>query len=331
MKLFKSVFLMVVVGLVVAGVVLHAPRAFGAGYTARALIEVLPYGERDPFVLETPPIDKELQYQFRLSMATLMTTQGVFEDLLRRDVVRQTRWYREKAAELPSGVADLQKNLRAVAMKEVNFIEVSMTCDDAREAADIANEMVKIFIDMQANRAEATIASKLMTAQERKSRIEQDLRTAEKALDDVMKAWSMTDLEVHEYPHPKTVRLIRLEELKDAMALEIKGLELTIEWLTRDKKNIDNSQVTAKRKELAILKGKYVEAERLRKEAQLKHKDLDMARIQYAQRLKIRGERQKMLNETKMLIEKLQIIYAYPDTAKLRRASNAVRPYSRGS
>lgn len=331
MKLLKSLFLMVLVGLVVAAVFLHAPRAFGAGFTAKALVEVLPYADKDPFALETPPIDEELQYQFRLSMATLMTTQGVYENLLRRDVVRKTMWYREKAAKLPSGVADLRKNLRAVAMKQGNFIEVSMTCDDAREAADIANEMVKMFIDMQTNRAEGQVASKLAKLQERKSRIEEDLRTAEKALDDVRAAWSLTDLDIHEYPHPMTVRLIRLEELKDALALEIKGIEVAIEYQNKAGKDADPNKIRANREELFILKGKYIEAERLRQEAQLKHKDLDMARSQYAKRVKIRDERIRMLDEVKRLIEKLKILYADPDTAKVRKASDAARPLARDS
>jgi len=105
--------------------------------------------------------------------------------------------------------------------------------------------------------------------------------------------------------------------------LEIKGLEATIEYLTKAKKSSED-----KRMELAILRDKYVEAERLRKEAQLKHKDLDMARVQYAQRAKIRDERMRMLDEVKMLIEKLMILYEDPDTVKLRKASDARAPLS---
>jgi len=248
MKRFGSVCLMVVVGLVVAGVVLHAPRAFGAGYTARALIEILPYAERDPFVLETPVIDKDLQYQFRMSIATLITTQGSFEDLLKKDAVKVTKWFKNKARGLPSGIMDLQKNLHVVAQKEGNFIEVSMTCEDAKEAADIANEMVAMFISVQVDRARANIANRLSAVKVRENRIQEDLRRAEKALDDVRKAWNITTLGERDYPHPITVRLLRLEEAKVALELEIKGLEAAIEYLNKAKKSSED-----KRMELAVL------------------------------------------------------------------------------
>jgi len=219
---------------------------------------------------------------------------------------------------------DLQKNLHAVAQEEGNFIEVSMTCEDAREAAEIANEMVAMFISSQRDRRQTVILAKLSEAKTRQSRIQEDLRIAEKALDDVRKAWNLTDLDEHDYPHPYTVRLIRLEEVKDALALEIKGLEVTVEYLDKAQKSSEDKKL-----ELAVLRGKYAEAERLRQEAQAKHKDLDMARIQYAQRVKIRDERIRTLDEVKMLIEKLTILYEDPDTVKLRRAGEALMPLSR--
>ncbi len=323
MKRFRSICLTVVVGLLVAGIVLHAPRALGAEYTARALIEVLPYADKDPFVLKTPRIDKDLQYHFRLSIATLMTTQGNFEALLKRDAVRKTTWYKQKAGNLAGGLGDLQKNLQVVAQEKGDFVEVAMTCDNAREAADITNEMVTMFISSQGDLVRANITGRLKELKVRESRIQEDLRTAEKALDDVRKAWNLTDLDEHDYPPPFTVRLIRLEEVKDELALEIKGLEVAVEYIDKAKKNSEDQKL-----ELAVLRGKYIEAERLRQEAQLKHKDFDMARVQYAQRVKIRDERMKMLDEVKMLIEKLTILYEDPDTLKLRRASEALMPLS---
>ena len=326
MKRFESICLMVVVGLVVAGVILHSPRALGAQYTARALIEVLPYADKDPFVLETPVIDKDLQYQFRMSIATLITTQGSFEGLLRRDAVRKTMWYKQKAGELPSGIMNLQKNLRVVAQKEGNFLEVSMTCEGARDAAPIANEMVAMFISSQADRVRANIAGRLQELKGRQSRVQEDLRMAEKALDDVRKAWGMTALGPLDYPHPITVRLIRLEEVKDALALEIAGIEAAIEHLSKAEKSSEDRKL-----ELAVLRGKYIEAEKLHQQAQAKQKDLDVARIQYAQRVKIRDERMRMLDEVKVLAEKLMILHDDPDSVKLRMAGKALKPISRDS
>ncbi|MBN2271564.1 MAG: hypothetical protein JXN61_13180 [Sedimentisphaerales bacterium] len=323
MKRFRSVFLTVVVGLVVAGIVLHGPRAFGAEYTAQALIEVLPYVERDPFVLEAPPVDKDLQYQFRMSIATLITTQGSFEDLLKRDRLRQTKWYKQKGGESASRISDLQQNLHALALKESNFIEVSMVCEDAREAADIANEMVAMFISMQGERARANIANRLSGVKVRQNRIEEELRVVEKALSDVREAWSLPDLEGRDSPHPIAVRLIRLEEAKDALALEIGGVEAAIEHLNKAQKSSEDKKL-----ELAVLRGKFTEAARMCKETQAKQKDLDTARIQYNQRVRIIDERIRVLDEVKMLAEKLTILHDDPDTVKLRKASDAMAPLS---
>jgi len=323
MRRLSSVCLMVVVALVVAGVVLHAPRAFGAQYTAKALIEVLPYAERDPFVLETPSVDKDLQHQFRMSIATLITTQASFENLLKRDAVKETKWFKNKAGKLASGIGDLQKNLRVFAQEKGNFIEVSMTCEEARDAADIANEIVAMFIAMQRNRAQANILSRLSGVKVRQNRIQEELRVVEKALSDVREAWSMPDLEGRDSPHPIAARLLRLEEVKDALELEMAGVEAAIEYLGKAKKSSED-----KRMELAVLRGKFTEAARMCKETQAKQKDLDTARIQYNQRVKIRDERIRMLDKTKMLIEKLTILYEDPDTVKLRKVGDARTPLS---
>jgi len=322
MKRFRSVCLIVVV----AGIIVRAPFAFGGGYTAKALIEVLPYAEKDPFVLETPPIDKDLQYQFRSSIATLMTTQSVFENLLMRDAVRKTRWYRQEAGKLPSGIMNLQKNLRVVAQEKSNFIEVSMTCEDAGDAADIANEMVSMFISLQADRAQANIAAKLQEVTRRRSKIQAELDSAFESLNNMRLDWKLSTLGLQDYPHPITVRLIRLEEVKDSLSLEIKGLEATIDFLNKAGKSSEDKKL-----ELAVLHGKLTAAAKMCKEAKAKQKDLDVARIYYAQRVHIRDERIKMLNETKMLIEKLTILHDDPDTVKVRMAIKAVKPVSRDS
>lgn len=323
MKLFRSVFLMVVAGLAVAGVILNAPRALGAEFTAKALIEVLPYADKDPFVLETPAIDKDLQYQFRLSMARLLTMQGNFENLLKRDRVRQTKWFTNEARELARGVENLRDNLGVLVQKESSFIEVSMTCEDAREAADIANEMVSLFVDAQIKREKARIASKLKAVHEHKNRIEDDVLTAEKAFDDVRSAWNLTDLNWEQYPHPIRVRLIRLEETKDEMALEISDLQAKLHRLKEGGKNVESE-----RNELSFLRERYVEIERLRKEAQARYTDLQKAQFQYVKRLRIRDERIEMLKEVNRLIGKLRILYDDPDTAKVRIAGNAAKPLS---
>jgi capsular exopolysaccharide synthesis family protein len=77
---------------------------------------------------------------------------------------------------------------------------------------------------------------------------------------------------------------------------------------------------------LIILRQRFEELEKLRQDADAKKKDLDLARVQYEQRLKIRDERVAMLDSIKTQIEKLKIIHDDPETPKVRPVGLAPKP-----
>ena len=77
---------------------------------------------------------------------------------------------------------------------------------------------------------------------------------------------------------------------------------------------------------LIVLQQRAGELEQLRQEAEAKKKDLDRARVQYDQRVKIRDERIEMLDELKLQIEKLKIVHDDPDTPKVRSVASALKP-----
>ena len=56
--------------------------ASASEYTARALIIVLPYADKDPMRIETPAIDKDIQCGFRQSIATLVKRQSTLQELI---------------------------------------------------------------------------------------------------------------------------------------------------------------------------------------------------------------------------------------------------------
>lgn len=320
--------------------------ASASEYTARALIRVLPYADKDPMRIETPEIDKDIQYGFLQSAVTLVRQQSTLEELINRDKVRQTQWFRRFAKFDRQGriinvehcileaYQDLRENFGAKAHRDSEFVELSMTWSDAHEAADIVNEMATLFVASQTSAKRSEIAEKLSNLGERQMSIQKDLSVVEKALADVRMRFGFTDLEEHSYPHPITARLMRLEHERDNYVLEAKAVEAHIDNLEKKVEGEADGQVKQAlqeginnvRDELVVLQRKVVELEKMRSEAALRKKDLDLARVQYRQRAVIRDERLKTLNEVKWLIEKLRIMHDDPETPKVQLVGSAPVP-----
>jgi capsular exopolysaccharide synthesis family protein len=383
-------------GLVVGGVGCWLLRTYLPKYTAKTYIEVLAPGQTDPMVMSPLPVQKDIRYGYRLSIASLIKQQRTLEDLLKRDTVTKTRWF-SSVGNLPRRVRYLEKYLVAVAHRDADYIEVSMTCGDAKEAAAIVNEMVRMFISTQSTTKQAEVNAKLSELQTRKNRVEEELRAAEVAMDDVRKAWGISDIDwsvTHFIKHSVTLRLDQLELDKIDLELIIRQLEADIQVFDQLAKGPINVQIehaietdtvmTALATQLAytdaqlasilskfgenhrevrrlqelkdeisvrremrsaelgeqtrqanlanakdrliVYKERFAELEKLRQDAAAKQRDLDSARVQYDQRVKIKDERVAMLDEIKQSIEKMRIIYGDPETPKVRGLGDALEP-----
>ena len=303
-------------------------------HTAQALIEVLPYAEKDPLTIETPAIDKDIQYGFRLSMATLMKQQITLQELVRNDKVRQTQWFKNKDRDIVQAIKDLQKNLGVRAQKEGNYIEVSMTCGNAEEAALIVNEMARLFVASQRGIRRQEIAERLAKLEDRWARVEAEVMAANNALNEVRTASAFTDLEERSYQHPATIRLIRLEQDRDNCSLEAVGLQAHIKNLERRAGQPPNEQskkqlqanLDEARDSLIVLHSKLEHLRKMCDEARARKKALDLARVQYGRRQAIRDERLWMLDTIKCHIEKLRIMVDDPETCKVRLVGDAPTP-----
>ena len=383
-------------GLIVGGVGCWLLRAYAPKYTARTLIEVLPPVQTDPMIISTPLVLKDIRYGHRLSIANLIKQQRTFEDLLKRDAVTKTKWF-SSIGDLPGRVRYLEKYLGVFAHRDADYVEVSMTYGDAQEAADILNEMVRMFISLQKSTKEGEVNAKLITLQERQNSVEGELRAAETELESVRKAYQFTDLERPATTYLKntvTMKLDQLELQKSDLELIIKQLEADIQVFDQLAKGPINVQIEhiiesdpvmlslaqqlaftgariasvlskfgenhrevrqlqelkdelALKREmrateigeqtrqanlanakdrLIIFKERFAELEKLRQETMAKQRDLDAARIQYDQRVKIRDERIEMLDDIKQSIEKMRIIYDDPETPKVRGLGDALKP-----
>jgi len=386
-----------VLGLVAGGAIWYLLVTFYPKYTARTYIEVLAPVETDPMTIGEVQVQKEILYDFRTSIANLIKQQSTLQELLGREKVKQTEWYKRRNGDIRKLMDDLEDDFVAYPHRDSDFVELSMTCASDSEAALIVNEMVDLFISNRANTERGQVAERLAQLEQERQRVERELEQAEKALEDVRAAWGITDLETplnRYYQHTIEIRLNDLELEKNDLDLAIKQIQADIDNLERlatepiaeqvkhaieldpvmttlaeqlafqeavlaglltkfgenhravrqtkdlieeikrkrEARRAEIAEQTRRanllnaRDRLVTLQQRWEELERLRQEAEAKKQDLDRARIQYEQRLKIRDERITMLDAIKQQIEKLKIIYEDPDTPKVRAVGPAPRP-----
>ena len=389
---------MTVLGLIIGGVSWYLLLKYYPKYTAQTTIKVLPPVEKDPTTIGGAQVAKDIQYGSRLSMAAIIKQQSTLENLLKRDKVRETNWFRSfgeiKDKRITKAVRDLKKHFGAHAQRDGDYIAVSMTCGDKEEAALIVNEMVTLFLASQGRTKKEDITARLAGLAEQRIRVQRDVDSAERALDDVRKRWKITDLEQRYFQNTITLRLNDLELQENELTLTISQIQASIGTLERQATGPINEQVedliendptvvmltrqivsleaslagrltkfgenhrvvreiqeqinetrdrrASRRAEIAeqtrqanfknaqdqliVLLNRLEQLKKMRQEATAQKRDLDLARVQYGQRVDIRDERKQMLDSVKAQIEKLKMMYDDPETPKVKFAGMAPAP-----
>jgi len=200
-------------------------------YTAKTFIQVLPPTETDPMTIGTVQLQKDILYGYRQSIANLIKQQSTLEDLLDRDNVKETRWFARWDGDRRRAVNYLNKHFGAYAHRDSEFVEISMTCSAAREAADIVNEMLNLFLATRGDTEQQEISKKLKGLEDQRLRVQSELDAANKGLDDIRAAYNLTDLEQpvgRYFQHTITIRLNDLELQKNQLDLAIKQLQADI-------------------------------------------------------------------------------------------------------
>lgn len=394
--IFLIIFL-TILGVAVGGTGWYLLQKYVPRYTATTYIKVLPPVEKDPMEIVAPQTQKDILYGYRQSIANLIKQQSSLEKLLESDEVKKTQWFEHRGGSIRKGVKYLNRYFRAYAHRDAEFVEVSMTCQDAKEAADIVNEMVRLFLARQTSEEKGKVSAELVMLEERQARVKAELDAAEKGLDDVRDRWGITDLAMpagRNFQHTITLKLNDLELEKNKLELGIRQLSADIANLKdlatgpiteqiqyaieRDAVMVTLAQQLAfqeaqlaakltkfgenhrdvlhmreqieeikKRREsrkaeigemtrranlenardgLHVLQERFELLEQQRQEAEAQKKELDLARIQYEQRLKIRDERIVMLDLIKEQVEKLKMLHDSPDTPKVQRVGDAPIP-----
>jgi len=237
------IIFLTVLGIGAGGGSWYLLRGYIPKYTAQTLIEVSPPVETDPMNIVATQVNKDIHYQHRLSIANLIKQQRTLQDLLQKnDKVRATNWFRRYAKygeggniiSITKAFKNLKRNLTVYAHRDAEFVELSMTCRSAEEAAAIVNEMAQLFVNSHGSIKRAELTERLTKLEDRQEWIQRELTSTEDAMDNVRKDSGITDLEqpVGRYwRHTFEVTLDDLELQQNELILSVKQAEADLENL----------------------------------------------------------------------------------------------------
>jgi succinoglycan biosynthesis transport protein ExoP len=227
-------------------------------YTAQTYIRVLSPVVTPPLAIETTRIAKDLEYGYRVTIANLIKQQSTLQELIDRDAIRETQWFRRFARFDEKGsiinidqcilkaFRDLEKRFHAYPHRDAEFVVLSMTSHKAQEAADIVNEMATLFIASYGGTKKAEVTAKLTELNKRLKSVQYELSLAEESLAKVREDSKITDLERpygRSYLHIITLRQNQLELEQNNLVLLMKQAEADIENLKRLAVDPVNEQV----------------------------------------------------------------------------------------
>jgi polysaccharide biosynthesis transport protein len=224
-----------ILGLIIGGVSWFLFLQYYPRYTAITYIRVLSPTEKDPTVFGGAVDNKDIQYGHRLSIAKLITQRNMLTELIRRDKVRQTKWFQNfgniEDKRITKAIKNLENYFGVYADRDAEFVSVFMTCGDKSESALIVNEMVSLFLDSQGATKKQEIAERLARLNDQQNRVESSLAMAESSLDDVRKRWGFGDLEDKSFESTTMRTLNDLELQQSKLILDISEIQANVESL----------------------------------------------------------------------------------------------------
>ncbi len=219
-------------GAVIGGGLWFVLKRIAPKYTARTYIEVLAPGQLDPTVIGTPLASKDIAYEFRFSKAALIKQQNMLQELIRRDVIRETNWFKSFKDDVLKIIRNLEKNMGASADRNSNYISVSMTCGSAEESALIVNQMVDLFVKSQQSTVQTDISGKLRELSQQENELRNKLQSINSSLADIRRSSGLTQLEAtgtgDSFRHTITQRLASLEVEKTKLETDIEQIRANI-------------------------------------------------------------------------------------------------------
>ena len=242
------IIILTIAGFFAGGVTWFLLRKYNPNYTATTLIKVLSPAKKDPMKIEGGLVNEKRQYGYRLSIAQLIKQQGNLQELILRDNIRQTKWFKKfgniQEKRVREAIKNLRKKMGAYADRDSDFVRLSMTCGSSEEAALIVNEMVRMFIVSYGSSEKKGITDQLEELEKQRNRLQSDVLSANKALDEVRERYEVTNLErVGSVRDIIEERLIDLNEERDDISLSIQQLQISIRILEEQAHGLISEQV----------------------------------------------------------------------------------------
>jgi succinoglycan biosynthesis transport protein ExoP len=387
------------IGLVVGGASYFIINMFWPSYTAKTALKILPPLEKSPLEVGSgSTANKDIMFGYRQNIANLIKQQGTLMDLLSRDKIKNTKWYQRCGDNIDErnkeGYKELDDHFGASAIRDGDFVILSMTCDSAKESALIVNEMIDMFVSGQGSKERGDVSARRQQLNDQLVNVKREFDAAEKTLQDIRDAYGIVDLEVHNYRDTFSTKLDAIEIDHDRLTQDIESTKSQVANFKRQAEGpiteqIESvverdqtmvllmNQIVSYESELAarltkfgenhrevkrirelinetkvkreqrkaeigeqtrranfqnamdavnVLEGKLAELIKRKDEATKAKLKIDTARVQYEQRLAIRDERKKMLDDIKASIEQLQALINDPRTPKIQITNYAPEP-----
>jgi succinoglycan biosynthesis transport protein ExoP len=225
--------ILTIIGAIAGGALWFIMAKYRPRYTAKTYVEVLSPGKADPTVIGSAPLaNKDIAYEFRFSKAALIKQQSMLDQLIRRDKIRETKWFKSFNNDVVKIMDDLDDYLVATADRNSNYILISMTCGDAEEAALIVNQTVDLFIRSQQSSAEEDVGAKLRDLQAQETAFRNKLASINNTLADIRRSSGITQLEMTgndtNFRHTVTQKLANLEIEKSKLEADIEEIRASV-------------------------------------------------------------------------------------------------------
>ena len=224
---------MTVLGCCIGGGTWYLLRRYLPSYTAETLIGVLSPIEEDPTRIGSIQVHKNVQYDYRVSMASLIKQQVTYVELLKLDTIRRTKWFLSFEGNENRALTYLKKYLGAYPHRDAGFVSISMTCGQAKEAAAIANVMAELFVKSQGSQKRGDISNKLVTLEEQRKQVQKEIDQINQHLDGVRKKWGVSGISAQGaaflYQHPIVANYNKLQLDENELALQVSQMQASVE------------------------------------------------------------------------------------------------------
>ncbi|AQT69701.1 Tyrosine-protein kinase YwqD [Anaerohalosphaera lusitana] len=170
-----------IAGVIIGGASWYLLLRYAPKYTSRSAIKVEPPADVDPTSLTSPIPNKDIYYQFRSEKAAYMKQQNMLRDLLKRDDVRQTGWY--KSFDSPNDRLEaLEDDLRASPERDGTWVRLSMTAGNKADAKSILNEAISLFLQKQRDAASEDTTRRRGEMKDQRDEIKEEIQNLDDQL-----------------------------------------------------------------------------------------------------------------------------------------------------